>query len=98
MDERDGVASIPFFAHEAEMARMERAHKRLWVLCLIIFLALVGTNAGWIMYESQFTDEVITQEITQDSQDNGSNSYNGNIIAGDNYGEAEDKNNGQETY
>ena len=56
-------AQLPFFAHESAMSRMERANKRLWIIILILILALVGTNAGWICYESQFTDEVITQEV-----------------------------------
>lgn len=59
----DGEATIPYFAHESAMCRLERANKRLWIIVLILILALVGTNAGWIVYESQFTDEVITQEV-----------------------------------
>lgn len=56
-------AIIPYYAHESAMCRLERANKRLWIIVLILILALVGTNAGWIVYESQFTDEVITQEV-----------------------------------
>lgn len=52
---------IPYYVHEGEMARQERHIKRLWILCLVIFLALVGTNAGWIIYESQYQDVVITE-------------------------------------
>lgn len=84
--------NVPKFYFESVMASMERTIKRLWILCIIIFLALVITNAGWIMYESQFTDEVITQDITQDATDGGTNSYEGTIVGGD-YGETEDKNN-----
>lgn len=56
-------AQIPYFVHEAVTSRMERANKRLWIIVIVLILALVGTNAGWIYYESQFTDEVITQEV-----------------------------------
>ena len=56
-------AMIPFYAHEGAMVRMERIIKRLWVLIIVLILCLVGTNAGWIIYESQFTDEIITQEV-----------------------------------
>lgn len=52
---------IPYFVHEGVMARMERVNKRLWILCLVMFLALVGTNAGWIWYESQFVDVEVTE-------------------------------------
>lgn len=53
---------IPYFVHEGMMARQERTIRRLWILCIVIFIALVATNAGWIYYESQF----ITEEVTQD--------------------------------
>ena len=89
-------ANVPYFVHEAEMARQERTVKRLWILCIIMFLALVISNAGWIYYESQFQDEVITQEISQDSGEGGINTYNGKIVGGDDYGEAEDQDYGKE--
>ena len=60
--ENEEVKVIPWIAHEAEMTRFERAYRRVWILCIIIFVALVLTNAGWILYESQFEDFVITQE------------------------------------
>lgn len=45
---------VPYIVHEGILTRQERNIKRLWILCIIIFIALVGTNAGWIWYESQF--------------------------------------------
>jgi len=54
---------IPFIAHEAQMARMERTNKRLWIVVIILIAALLATNAGWVLYESQFMDEVVTQEV-----------------------------------
>ena len=96
MNEEKTMDPVPYFMHEEIMARQERNTKRLFILCIIIFAALVGTNAGWIWYESQFTDEVITQDITQDSGEGGSNTYNGKIIGGDDYGEAENTDYSQE--
>lgn len=84
-------AMVPYFLHESEMARLERMVKRMWILCIIMFLALVGTNAGWICYESQFEDKVITQEISQDSGFGGTNTYNGKIVGGNDYGETDDQ-------
>lgn len=55
--------SIPYYLHEGEMARQERTIKRLWILCLIMVFLLVGTNAGWLWYENQFIDEVVTQDV-----------------------------------
>ena len=74
-------AMVPYFLHESEMARLERMVKRMWILCIIMFLALVITNAGWVYYENQFVDEVV---VTQDTP-NGNNNYvghDGNISNG----------------
>ena len=65
--------TVSYIVHEGAMARQERTIKRLWILCIIIFLALIGTNAGWIVYENSFEDIV----VTQDNAD-GYNNYVGN--------------------
>lgn len=46
-------------------ARFERTIKRLWILCIILIITLLGTNAGWIYYESQFvtTETTVEQEV-----------------------------------
>lgn len=64
---------VPYYVYEGEQARAERHIKRLWILCIIIFLALIGTNAGWLVYENSFEDIV----VTQDNAD-GYNNYVGN--------------------
>lgn len=85
-------APVPYLVHEGVLARMERTIKRLWILCIVLIVLFVGTNAGWLWYENQFIDETITQEISQDSGDGGSNTYSGKMIGGDYYGEADDTN------
>ena len=85
MEKTTGIESIPYVVHEGEMARQERTIKRLWILCIIIFIALVGTNAGWIYYESQF--ETVVSDVRQDID-----SGDGNVTAvgiGDIYGTSE---------
>ena len=72
MDDNQTV-TIPYFLHEGDMARAERTIKRLWILCILLIVLLVGTNIAWIRYESQFMDEVT---VTQDS-DTGTNNYLG---------------------
>lgn len=62
MDERE-ILMIPFHSHEMDMDRAERANKRLWVVIIILIVTLIGTNAGWLFYESQFASEVISQEV-----------------------------------
>lgn len=49
--------------HEKEMTRMETSNKRWFILCMVLILLLVGTNAGWLLYESQFSDVTMTQEV-----------------------------------
>ena len=66
---------VPYIVHEAIVTRLERIIKRLWILCLVLILCLVGTNAAWVYYESQYVTESI--EIQQDN-DGGNNNYIGN--------------------
>lgn len=63
--------TIPFYAHESMMTRMERTIRRLWILCIVLILLLAGTNAAWLWYEMQFEDVVTTNEITQDVNSDG---------------------------
>ena len=60
-------------ASEVLVAAMERQVKRLFILCIIMFIALVGSNLAWIAYENQFVDTVT---VTQDTP-NGNNNYVG---------------------
>ena len=69
------------FIHDAYMSMAERTIKRLWILCIIIFICFIGSNVFWICHNSEY--ETIEQEVTQDS-DTGSNTF----VGGDNYGEA----------
>lgn len=84
---------IPYFCHEGDMARAERTIKRLWILCILLIVLLVGTNIAWIHYESQFSDEVITtQEVTQDSKDGSNNFIGGDGVISDGKTDSKDNN------
>lgn len=79
---------IPFAAHESAMARAERHIKALiWVIVLLIVL-LVGTNAGWLIYNSQFevVEETTTETYTidQDAETGNNNSVinGGEVVNG----------------
>lgn len=69
----------------------ERTIKRLWVIIILLIVLLFGTNAAWIVYESQFETIEMSQEVEQDAEDNGTNTF----IGGDYYGPAESENDGQ---
>lgn len=90
MNENEDMQMIPYYVHESDMARMERQIKRLWIVLIMTIVFLVGSNAAWIFYESQFVDEVT--ETIETSADGGGNAY-GTIVSGDNsevnYGESE---------
>lgn len=87
--ENKAPETIPYIVHESHVARLERTIKRLWILCIIIFLALVGTNAYWIWYESHFEDEVITQEMMQDIDTGEGDATVNGTVTGIDYGTSE---------
>lgn len=74
---------VPYIVHESAMARMERQIKRIWIAVIVAVCLLFASNAGWLIYESQF--ETITYE--QDGE--GTNNVN--------YGEQGDLNNCSES-
>jgi len=87
-DEQDAVM-IPYFLHEGEMSRMERANKRWFIAFMIVLVMFFVTIAAGIIYESQFDKMVITQDV-----DTGEGAA---VISGTgdaNYGENPSGNNG----
>lgn len=79
---------VPFQTHESDMARLERTIKRLWILLIIMLGLLIGSNVAWLIYESQFVEEVT--ETVETYTEGGGNAY-GAIVSGNNsevrYGE-----------
>jgi len=73
MENRD----VPYVVHEGIVTRLERTNKRLWILCIILIISLIGSNLAWIYYESQWQyDEIVTtQDVDQDGS--GTNSFVG---------------------
>lgn len=89
---KNDMVSIPYVVYEQEKERTDRVHKRLWILCIILIVALIGSNVGWIIYESQFETVTETEdcwyEVEQDN-DSGDNNFIGHD--GDiTYGETKD--------
>lgn len=65
--------SVPYIVHEGVMARFERINRRLWILVALLIVLLVGSNVAWLVYESQFEDQLtVTQETPS-----GNNNYVG---------------------
>ena len=62
------MESVPYIVHESGMARLERTIKRLWILCILLILLLVGTNVAWLFYVAQNDDEIqIENEVETDA-------------------------------
>lgn len=59
----DEPASVPYTVFEAEMARAERRDQRHTVIIIILIFLLVISNLAWIIYEAQYVDESVVQEI-----------------------------------
>lgn len=87
MENKANLPDVPYLVHEQDMARQERTIKRVWILCIILIIALIGTNAGWLYWESQW-EVVKSTQVTQDvdaTADDGSD-LNLNTVGGDYYG------------
>ena len=78
--------SISYVAFESAQTRLERVNRRLWILCLILIIALIGTNAGWLYYESQWqtVETTVMQDVNAEAT--GNSDLNLNTIGGDYHG------------
>lgn len=70
------MAVMPIAQHEKDQNRLMGIIKSLIAVIVILIVLLVGTNVGWLIYESQY--EVVEETtITQENED-GYNNYIGN--------------------
>lgn len=91
LKELDARDKALYMMWESSHARAERTNKRLWVIVLVLIIALVGTNAGWLYYENQFEEVVVTQEV--EASADGDSDINLNTIGGDYVGKSESETN-----
>ena len=91
--------AVDYIVHEGIVVRMERQIKRMWILCLVMFMAFVLSNIGWIYYESQFEEVVTTQEVAQDVDTGSGSAYVTGIgdINGESTADSEKDNENPET-
>ena len=70
------MAVMPIAQHEKDQNRLMGIIKSLIAVIVILIVLLVGSNIGWLIYESQY--EVVEETtITQENED-GYNNYIGN--------------------
>ena len=74
--EENNVKDVPYLVHEEELVRMERNVKRWFIGWIITFVALLLTNIGWIVYESQYQD-VVTETYSAETDSGGTAIANG---------------------
>ena len=67
LNELDSKDRALYLMWESSHARSERTNKRQFIIIFFLIIALLGTNLGWLVYESQWqVVETSTQTITQD--------------------------------
>ena len=73
------MAVMPIAEHEKNQNRLMEIIKWLIAVILVLIVLLVGSNVGWLIYNSQFevVEESTQTSITQDN-DGGYNNYIGN--------------------
>ena len=77
-------SSVPY-AGLVDFKETAKANSLKWfIVCLVLIVLLVGSNIGWLVYESQFEDvtETYTEDFDIEANDNGRGSgtrrfYNG---------------------
>lgn len=85
------IVSIPYVVYETQQERSDKQQKRLFILCIILIVALIASNLGWVIYESQFEtveEDTSIVKVNQDADEGGNRSF-----IGDYYGEAGDNGN-----
>lgn len=76
-------SSVPYVVLE-DFKETAKANSLKWfIVCLVLIVLLVGSNIGWLVYESQFeTIEETYQEVIQEA-DNGENHFIGGDVIGE---------------
>lgn len=76
-------ASVPYAVFESSMMRADLLSKRLVAVIILLIVLLVGSNVGWLIYESQFEVVEETTEEYQIEQDAESGNNNSIINGGE---------------
>ena len=76
-------SSVPYAVLE-DFKETAKANSLKWfIVCLVLIVLLVGSNIGWLVYESQFeVVEETYQEVVQDAE-NGENHFVGGDVIGE---------------
>ena len=80
-------SSVPY-AVLVDFKETAKANSLKWfIICLVLIILLVGSNIGWLVYESQFEDvtETHTEDYDIEANDSGNAIYNddGSVVIGE---------------
>lgn len=75
----DNLAVMPIAQHEKDQNRLMKIIKWLVAVIALLIVLLVGSNIGWLIYESSFETVETVEEVIIDAQQDGSGV---NIVGG----------------
>lgn len=75
----DNLAVMPIAQHEKDQNRLMKIIKWLVAVIALLIVFLVGSNIGWLIYESSFETVETVEEVIIDAQQDGSGV---NIVGG----------------
>lgn len=95
MEYNRDAATIPYFAHEGMVDRLDRINRRLLIALIIAVVMLFASNALWLYFWMQYDyvgddTEIVT---TVDSEGDGIANYTGNnggVTIGEGYSQKND--------
>lgn len=61
------------------LAELKKSSKRWFVISIVLLIALVISNVGWLIYESQWEETTETQTIEQYQEDTNNSNMSGVI-------------------
>ena len=61
------------------LAELKKSSKRWFIISIILLVALVVSNIGWLIYESQWEEVTETQTIEQHQDDTDNSNMSGVI-------------------
>lgn len=65
---RNVNGSVPLAVHENLRAQSNVDKRRLWIIVIILIVLLFGSNLAWLVYESQFENYTVEQEVDTGSE------------------------------
>lgn len=61
------------------LSELKKSSIRWFVISIVLLIALVGTNIGWLIYESSFETVTETQTVEQHQEDTDNSNMSGVI-------------------